>query len=195
MAFDLINVFNITDNDNVALNGAVNPIFASVGGTPFLFVPEADDNGLTVFKIVKGGKLKAVDVVVDDALDNALELTGAPLLLDVANLYANAQNHGFDALAFLDALPEDCVAYAHLAGGVRRGGLYHDTHAHPVPAGALALAHEAASRLALPGLLLERDARFPPEAELHAELEGLAQVLRAGRPQQEQRREEVRHGR
>ena len=34
--------------------------------------------------------------------------TGARMLLDVENHYLNAQNHGVDAYAFLDALPSGC---------------------------------------------------------------------------------------
>jgi uncharacterized protein (UPF0276 family) len=117
----------------------------------------------------------------------ALAATGAPLLLDVANLYADAENHGFDARAFLAALPPRGVAYAHLAGGVRHGGLYHDTHAHPVPEGALALAREAARLLHLPGVLLERDDAFPSEEALHAELDALAELHAHGRAEEARR--------
>ena len=71
MAFDLINVFNITDDANLELNGAINPVFARVNGTPFLFVMGADDDGLTVFKINAKGKLKTVDVERDQ-LENLI---------------------------------------------------------------------------------------------------------------------------
>lgn len=66
MAFDLINVFNITDTANLELEGAINPVFTKVNGTPFLIVMGADDDGLTVFKINDKGKLKAVDIVPDN---------------------------------------------------------------------------------------------------------------------------------
>ncbi len=46
-----------------------------------------------------------------------LDRTGALLLLDVANLYANARNHRYDPLSFLDRLPLDRIAYVHVAGG------------------------------------------------------------------------------
>jgi 6-phosphogluconolactonase (cycloisomerase 2 family) len=73
MAFDLINVFNITDGGQLQLDGAVNPIAAKVGKTNFLFVPGAEDDGLTVFKITAKGKLVAVDTVIDNG---TLELDG-----------------------------------------------------------------------------------------------------------------------
>jgi uncharacterized protein len=83
-------------------------------------------------------------------LTELLERTGAWLLLDVANLHANARNHGGDPLAFLDALPLERIAYVHVAGGVERDGLYHDTHAHPTPPAVLELVAEVCARCAGP---------------------------------------------
>jgi uncharacterized protein len=105
-----------------------------------------------------------------DFLTELLDRTGALLLLDLANLYANARNGGYDPLPVLAALPLDRIAYVHVAGGVQRGPLYHDTHAHPVPPGVLELVGELCRRRRPPGLLLERDDAFPPAAELTAEL-------------------------
>ena len=79
-------------------------------------------------------------------LTGLLERTGAWLLLDLANLYANARNHVGDPLAFLDALPLERVAYVHVAGGTERDGLYHDTHAHPTPPPVLELVAELCAR-------------------------------------------------
>src|SRR4051794_10099058 len=44
--------------------------------------------------------------------------TGAALLLDIENLFLNANNHGFDPHEFLDALPRGLVKEVHLAGGL-----------------------------------------------------------------------------
>ena len=115
-------------------------------------------------------------------LTGLLERTGAWLLLDVANLYANARNHGGDPLAFLDALPLERVAYVHVAGGVERDGLYHDTHAHPTPPAVLELVAELCARFpeGPPGVMLERDDAYPPEPELAAELDAIAAAVHAG---------------
>src|SRR5947207_1092634 len=43
--------------------------------------------------------------------------SGAPMLLDLHNLYANAVNFGEDAPAYLRRFPLDRVAAVHLAGG------------------------------------------------------------------------------
>ena len=71
-----------------------------------------------------------------------IERTGALLLLDLSNLYANAHNHGYDALEALERFPLDRIAYVHVGGGVLRDGVYHDTHAHPVVPGVLHLVEE-----------------------------------------------------
>ncbi|MFG3715066.1 DUF692 domain-containing protein [Micromonospora sp. NPDC047730] len=116
----------------------------------------------------------------DDELDEAdflteiLDRTGAFLLLDVANVYANARNRGGDPVALLDRLPLDRIAYLHLAGGADHGGFYHDTHTDPVPAAVLDLLRELCARHRPPALLLERDGHYPPAATLRAELDALA---------------------
>jgi len=112
-----------------------------------------------------------------------VERTGALLLLDLSNLYANAHNHGYDALESLARFPLDRIAYVHVGGGRLRDGVYHDTHADPVVPGVLALVEELFSLADAPGVLLERDDDFPPEAELVAELRAIADAVRRGREQ------------
>ena len=110
-------------------------------------------------------------------LTELLERTDARLLLDVANVYANSRNRNGDPGHLLDALPLERVAYVHVAGGVERGGYWHDTHAHPVPPPVLELLADLAGRVSLPGVLLERDDDFPPERELHDEMGRIAAAV------------------
>ena len=72
-------------------------------------------------------------------LAELVDRTGVRLLLDLANLHTNQVNLGLDPLLALDQLPLDAVAYLHVAGGLLRDGLWHDTHTRPVPAPVLAL--------------------------------------------------------
>ena len=109
-----------------------------------------------------------------DFITEVLDLTGALLLLDIANVYANARNRGEEPTALLDALPLERVAYVHMAGGAEHGGLYHDTHTAPTPPAVLDLVAELCSRHRPPALLLERDGGWPPAAELAAELDAIA---------------------
>ncbi|HEX5596915.1 MAG TPA: DUF692 domain-containing protein [Micromonosporaceae bacterium] len=107
-------------------------------------------------------------------LTEILDRTGALLLLDLANVYANARNRDSDPLDLLDRLPLERIAYVHVAGGADLGGLYHDTHTDPVPPAVLELVTELCTRNRPSALLLERDGRYPPAKVLRAELDAIA---------------------
>ena len=115
-------------------------------------------------------------------LSELVERTGVLLLADVANLYTARVNFGMDPVATLEALPLEQVAYAHVAGGVLRDGVWHDTHAHPVTAEILDVLAAFAERARppggpLPGVLLERDDAYPSDAEMAAELTAIRAVV------------------
>ncbi|MFD8721455.1 DUF692 domain-containing protein [Streptomyces sp. NPDC059629] len=106
--------------------------------------------------------------------------TGVRLLIDVANLHTNHVNRGEDPAKALAELPVEAIAYVHVAGGFERDGVWHDSHAHPVPPAVLDILTELASRVAPPGVLLERDENFPDPAELERELAGIRAAVAAG---------------
>ena len=107
-------------------------------------------------------------------LTEVLDRTDALLLLDIANIYANARNRGEEPTDLLDALPLSRIAYVHVAGGAEHDGLYHDTHTDPTPPEVLDLVTELCKRSTPPALMLERDGHFPPAAALTAELDSIA---------------------
>jgi len=115
-----------------------------------------------------------------DFLTAVLDRTGALLLLDVANVYANARNRGQDPVALLDRLPLERVAYVHVAGGREHEGLYHDTHTDAVPQEVLELVTALAERATPAGWLLERDGDYPPADVLRAELAAITTAVGAG---------------
>lgn len=113
----------------------------------------------------------------DDEMDEGsffheiVAATGCDLLLDIANIYANATNSGQDPLTLLRSYPLSRVAMVHMAGGAWREGFYVDTHCHPTPPAVWQLLAELVRiRGPLP-IILERDGRYPPWAELKGELD------------------------
>ncbi|MFE0369939.1 DUF692 domain-containing protein [Streptomyces tendae] len=107
--------------------------------------------------------------------------TGVRLLIDVANLHTNHVNLGEDPARALGELPLEAIAYVHVAGGFERDGVWHDSHAHPVPRPVLDILTDLASRVAPPGVLLERDENFPEGDELHGEVEAIRVAVDKGR--------------
>ncbi|MGW7824163.1 DUF692 domain-containing protein [Streptomyces puniciscabiei] len=114
-------------------------------------------------------------------LSELVERTGVRLLIDVANLHTNHVNRGEDPAEALAALPVEAIAYVHVAGGFERDGVWHDSHAHPVPRPVLDILTDLAARTAPPGVLLERDENFPEPAELERELTVIREAVTAGR--------------
>ncbi|MGR6973387.1 DUF692 domain-containing protein [Streptomyces cynarae] len=111
-----------------------------------------------------------------------VERTGVRLLIDVANLHTNHVNRGEDPAKALDELPVEAIAYVHVAGGYERDGVWHDSHAHPVPPPVLDILADLASRAAPPGVLLERDENFPEPAELERELAVIRETVEKAAP-------------
>ncbi|WTE13722.1 DUF692 domain-containing protein [Streptomyces uncialis] len=110
-----------------------------------------------------------------------VERTGVRLLIDVANLHTNHVNRGEDPARALDELPVEAIAYVHVAGGFERDGVWHDSHAHPVPDAVLDILGDLASRVDPPGVLLERDEDFPAAHELERELTSIRTAVAKAR--------------
>jgi hypothetical protein len=106
-----------------------------------------------------------------------LDATGAGLLLDLENVHANAANHGYDPIAYLEQLPLDRVVEVHLAGGVWEGGTYADTHSAPVPEESWRLLSWLAERTAVKAVMIERDSHLPPFEEALAEVARAQSIL------------------
>jgi len=103
--------------------------------------------------------------------------TGCGLLLDVNNVYVSARNHGWDPLAYLDALPMAHVVQVHVAGHTDLGTHVVDTHIGPVIAPVWSLLRAAWDRGARGSILLEWDAEIPPLDRVLAEAAHASAVL------------------
>ena len=102
------------------------------------------------------------------------------LLLDVNNVFVNAFNHGFDPLAYLDALPAHRVKEMHLAGYEEEGSFLLDTHGRAVQDGVWALYRQALQRFEQVPALIEWDTDIPAFDVLMAEA-AKAEALRLDR--------------
>ncbi|HEV3031300.1 MAG TPA: DUF692 domain-containing protein [Polyangia bacterium] len=88
--------------------------------------------------------------------------TDCGLLLDANNVFVSAHNHGFDARAFIDAIPVGRVGQFHLAGHSRLGELLLDTHDQPVRDEVWELYRHAVRRFGAVPTLIEWDDKLPP---------------------------------
>ena len=117
----------------------------------------------------------------EDFLVEVARRSGCAILLDVNNVYVSARNHGFDARAYLDAVPADLVAQIHLAGHTDLGTHLFDTHAAPVCDEVWELFAHTIARLPGVPVLIEWDAEIPEFSRLEAEAATAAQVAHSAR--------------
>ncbi|MBK8891090.1 MAG: DUF692 domain-containing protein [Dechloromonas sp.] len=104
------------------------------------------------------------------------------LHLDVNNIYVNSRNFGFEALAFLDALPLERTGYVHVAGhSVEPDGMLIDTHGAGVIDPVWSLLEAAYQRIGPVPTCLERDFNIPDLGQLTAEVELIARLQAATR--------------
>ena len=87
---------------------------------------------------------------------------GCGILLDVNNIYVSAENHQFDPLTYLDAIPAHAVQEIHLAGFDSNGDCLIDTHGKPVFDAVWPLYAHSIERLGPKPTLIEWDTNIPP---------------------------------
>jgi len=110
--------------------------------------------------------------------------TGCAILCDVNNLYVSARNHGFDASAYLRALPAASVGEFHLAGHrVRRFGdgreIRIDDHGSRVAPEVWSLYADTVALFGARPTLIEWDTDVPPLAVLLQEAARAERILRS----------------
>lgn len=91
--------------------------------------------------------------------------TGCGILLDVNNVYVNANNHGFDPFHYLKQIPVEPVKEMHLAGyavnNVEGKDVYIDTHGHKVVDNVWDLYQKAVDRFGPVPTIIEWDSEVP----------------------------------
>ena len=102
-------------------------------------------------------------------LNEVVEGADCGILLDVNNIYVSSQNHNFDPLQYVEAIPADRVAQIHIAGHSKFEKYILDTHDHPVLDPVWGLYARAIERCGPTATLLEWDDSIPSFEEVHAE--------------------------
>lgn len=117
-------------------------------------------------------------------LNELVDRAGCRLLCDVSNVYLSARNMGYDACAYLDALPPEAIAELHLGGfspeedpATPGGTLLVDTHATRVADPAWDLYRHALQRFGPRPTLIEWDADIPPLSTLIDEARHAGELL------------------
>jgi len=114
----------------------------------------------------------------ESAFFNAVvEEADCGVLIDINNIYVNSINHGYDALAFLKAMPGERIVYAHVAGHyVEADDFLVDTHGAPVVDPVWSLLAQAYQHFGVFPTLLERDFNLPPLPELLGEVDTIVSL-------------------
>jgi uncharacterized protein len=110
------------------------------------------------------------------------------VLLDINNIYVNSVNHGYDAEAFLKAMPAHRIAYAHIAGHyVQAEDFLVDTHGADIIDPVWKLLGKAYQLFGVFPTLLERDFDIPPIVELMKEVNTIKAIQNDWRVQHERK--------
>jgi uncharacterized protein (UPF0276 family) len=124
-----------------------------------------------------GPQMAECDYLARLAMDS-----GCGLLLDVNNVHVSAFNHGFDPVAYIEAIPAERIVQLHLAGPSDCGTHLVDTHDSPVPEAVWPLYRLAQERSGGVATLLEWDSNIPDFATLRAELDKARAIRSAQAP-------------
>ena len=112
-----------------------------------------------------------------DFLKAVLEEADCQLLLDVNNIYVNSINHGYDPVAFLQAVPAERISYIHVAGHYNEAeDLIVDTHGADVIDPVWELLDKTYAEFGVIPTLLERDFNIPPLPQLLTEIEKITAI-------------------
>ncbi|PSW18185.1 DUF692 domain-containing protein [Photobacterium sanctipauli] len=111
------------------------------------------------------------DIPEEEFFTRLVEMTQCELLLDINNVFVNANNHHYDALTMIKGMPSDAIRYFHIAGHLKQDdNSLLDTHGKAVTNDVIQLAKDVIDFHGPRPLLLERDHFVPSIEELTQEL-------------------------
>ncbi len=107
--------------------------------------------------------------------------SGCTLLLDINNVYINAQNQHYNPLHFLTPIPADLITEIHLAGhivdSIAGEPILIDTHSQPIAPAVWDLYQQAIQLYGCKPTLIEWDSQLPTLATLVTEAEHANSLL------------------
>lgn len=102
------------------------------------------------------------ELTESDFFNAVVQEADCDVLLDVNNIYVNSINHGYDAEAFLKAMPAQRIVYAHVAGHyMEAADFLVDTHGADIIDPVWKLLGKAYECFGVFPTLLERDFNIP----------------------------------
>ncbi|MDF1847407.1 MAG: DUF692 domain-containing protein [Parvibaculaceae bacterium] len=115
-------------------------------------------------------------------LISLVDQTGCGLLLDVNNVFVSACNHGFDPVAYIDAIPAELIGEVHVAGHaveeINGAQLHIDDHGSAVVDDVWSLFGRLIDRVGPKPTLVEWDTNVPAWGVLKAEADKADVLLR-----------------
>ena len=131
-------------------------------------------------------KLNGHEMDEVDFLSQLVRRSGCGLLLDVNNVHVSANNLGFSAEAYIDAVPGSAIGEIHLAGHSPDGrvgpALLIDSHGERVAEPVWELYERLIARIGPRPTLIERDDNIPPFGELFMERTRASAIMTAYAP-------------
>ena len=114
-------------------------------------------------------------------LNEVVEAADCGILLDVNNIYVSSQNHNFNPMDYVNAVPAERVAQIHVAGHSKFQKYTLDTHDHAPIEPVWGLYARAIERCGPTATLLEWDDNIPSFEEVHGEAMKAQKFLEAAR--------------
>jgi len=111
-----------------------------------------------------------------DFFNAVIKEADCDVLLDVNNIYVNSINHGYDAETFIKSVPQERIAYCHIAGHYDEAeDLIVDTHGADIIDPVWQLLQTTYQHHGVLPTLLERDFNIPSLQSLFNEVEQIRQ--------------------
>lgn len=166
--------------------GALQRIVANVSQAQDVLQRRILIENPSLYLALQGHEMSEVDF-----LSELAKRSGCGLLVDVNNVFVSANNLGFQAEAYIDAIPAAAIGEIHLAGhrpdSAVGANLLIDTHGEAVSEDVWTLYQRLVTRIGPRATLIERDDNIPAFDELLVERNRANALLEAAsvRPERE----------